>query len=389
MTHVPATAAQEIVLLRQSVQDFVARWKDTKALRARRNRLPGFDVDLLTRMRDLGWFGVLIPEKYEGIGLNFAAMQTVIEGLGTGLMAEPLVSTVVLGARAIVHGDNDFLKQALLPRVVRGELMPALAWQETDGGIDLGCIAMCAEISGATVRLSGRKRFVAGVTSATGFVVAARIGGDIGSVWVEAGDAGLNIEHEWRIDGTPSGLLILHNLQVPRERIISTSSIGLRRALDEATVMASAELLGIMRALLTMTVEYMRTRVQYGRPIGAFQALQHRAVDLYVQQELASAVVADAVAALDRDEGAFERTRFASRAKARCSDAGLRIGREAVQLHGAIGFTDECDVGLYLKRAMVLSAWLGNADRHRRRFLALSDAHGSVSTARLTDVRPL
>jgi alkylation response protein AidB-like acyl-CoA dehydrogenase len=120
-----------------------------------------------------------------------------------------------------------------------------------------------------------------------------------------------------------------------------------------------------------MSLEYMKTRVQFGKPIGSFQALQHRAVDLYVQKQIASAVLEEALPALDGNPDAVTRAALASRVKARCSEAGLRITREAIQIHGAIGFTDEYDAGLYLKRAMVLSAWLGNAQEHRRRYARL------------------
>jgi alkylation response protein AidB-like acyl-CoA dehydrogenase len=140
--------------------------------------------------------------------------------------------------------------------------------------------------------------------------------------------------------------------------------------------MASAEMLGVMEAALQMALGYMRTRIQFGKPIGSFQALQHKATDLYVQQELTRAVLDDAVRQLDAGGAPAERARIASRCKARASDAGLRVTREVIQLHGAIGYTDEYDAGLYLKRALVLSAWLGNATAQRRRFAALT--HGVV-----------
>src|SRR6185369_4886865 len=144
------------------------------------------------------------------------------------------------------------------------------------------------------------------------------------------------------------------------------------KAFDYALLAASAELVGLMRGALDMTLAYLRTRVQFGKPIGSFQALQHRAVDLYVQQELSAAAVAEVAAQFDAEHGmsAVQRAAGASRVKARCSDAALLITREAIQMHGAMGFTDECDIGLYLKRALVLSGWLGNSREHRARYLA-------------------
>ena len=138
--------------------------------------------------------------------------------------------------------------------------------------------------------------------------------------------------------------------------------------------MAGAETLGVIEATLNMTLEYMRNRVQFGKAIGTFQALQHRAADLYIQQELVRAVLGDAVQTLDSNANVEDCSKIASRCKSRSSEAGLRITREAIQLHGAIGFTDEYDLGLYVKRALVLSAWLGNSTAHRRRFALLNAA---------------
>ena len=137
-------------------------------------------------------------------------------------------------------------------------------------------------------------------------------------------------------------------------------------------MIAGAELAGVMDRALEMTLDYLKTRVQFGKPIGAFQALQHRAVDLYIHKELANAVLNEALALLDRGPDAAARAALASRVKARCSDAALKITRETIQLHGAIGFTDEYDAGLYLKRALTLAAWLGHPVWHRRRYARLT-----------------
>jgi alkylation response protein AidB-like acyl-CoA dehydrogenase len=170
-------------------------------------------------------------------------------------------------------------------------------------------------------------------------------------------------------------MLALADVAVPREHVVASGSVAhaaLERALDRAAAIASAELYGVMSRALEMTLDYLKTRVQFGKPIGSFQALQHRAVDLYLQQQLASAVLDEVIAALDQDPAPRVRSALASRVKARCSDAALKITRAAIQLHGAIGFTDEYDAGLYLKRAMVLAAWLGSATWHRRRYARLA-----------------
>jgi alkylation response protein AidB-like acyl-CoA dehydrogenase len=194
---------------------------------------------------------------------------------------------------------------------------------------------------------------------------------------------GLSVEHEWRADQTPSGVLRLDNVRVGTQQVMAPtgqpSVQALQGAVEEGAVLASAEMLGVIEAALQMALAYMRTRVQFGKPIGSFQALQHKAADLYVQQELLRAVLQDALSELDGTAATeLERSRLASRCKARACDAGLRVTREVIQLHGAIGFTDEHDVGLYLKRALVLAAWLGNASAHRARFAELEDSAESL-----------
>jgi alkylation response protein AidB-like acyl-CoA dehydrogenase len=372
-----------LAMLGDSAADFVRDRTDHTRLRERRGTLPGYDPALGRQMADLGWFGILVPEAFGGLGLGFAEMACVVQALGKGLLADPLVPSAVLGARVLQLGGNATLNARLLPALASASRLPALAWQEGLGGLDPCAIATGAQRSGGGWRLSGRKRFVAGAAGAAGYVVSARADDGVGLFWVDGDARGLGVRHEWRADETPSGVVELDGVEVPGDAVVcapgAAARAALERAIDEAAVMAGAELLGVMEAALQMALAYLRTRVQFGKPIGSFQALQHKATDLYVQQELARAVLGEAVATLDGEPDARTRTLIASRCKSRCSDAGMRIGREVIQLHGAIGYTDEYDAGLYLKRAMVLSGWLGNASAHRQRFGALSRDAAEVS----------
>jgi alkylation response protein AidB-like acyl-CoA dehydrogenase len=369
-------AAEQIAVLRDSVVNFVRDNTDLKALRQRRGIPPGFDGVVVRRMAELGWFSILVPEEYGGLGLGFAELSVVLQELGKGLLAEPLVSSVVLAGRLLCHGANESLKARLLPRLADASLLPSVAWQEGNGGLDALAIETLAETVGTGVRLTGSKRFVAGAAAAGGFLVSARSADGCGLYWVDKDAPGVSLRYEWRADETPSGVVDLDHVNVPADDVLCAAApsglAALERAVEEAAVMASAEMLGIMEAALQLALSYMRTRVQFGKLIGSFQALQHKAVDLYVQQELSRAVLDDAVRELDACSSALARSRLASRCKSRCSEAGLRITREVIQLHGAIGFTDEYDAGLYLKRALVLSGWFGNSSAHRRRFGALS-----------------
>ena len=373
-------------MIRDSALRFCEREKDLKKLRARRNCLPGNDPLTAHLMAKAGWFGALIPESYGGLGTSFTDMAAIVEELGKGLLAEQLVATAVLGARALLHCDNEALKQRLLPAVAAGELTIALAWQERGSSIDPESIVTSAERVAGGYRLTGRKRFVVGVGVA-GYLVSARSAGKVILIWVDANAPGLSITHEWRADGTPASVLVFEDIKLIDADLAASPGEALSvldRALDEATVMVAAEALGVMSAAFEITLEYLRTRVQFGRPIGSFQVLQHRAADLYLHRELAAASVAAAVRTLDETEVTSQRRLAASRAKFRCAEAGMRIARVSIQLHGAMGFTDECDIGLYLKRAMVLCAWLGNGDLHKARVKALDPATLVKSDADIT-----
>jgi alkylation response protein AidB-like acyl-CoA dehydrogenase len=362
-------------LLKESVADFVARGTDIARVRALRRDPREFDRPVWREMAGLGWLGIVIPERYGGLGLGLTEAAVVAEGFGRALMPEPFTSASVLAAGALAASENERLKEEWLPAIVCGDLVPALAWQERSGTLDSAHISARAVPFEGGYRLNGTKRYVSGAAGADVYVVAARAEAGLVLACVGRDAVGVRAELEPLADGRHFGTLEFNDAVVPRERVAAVGEAALaalETALDRAAAVAGAELYGVMSRALDMSVDYMKTRVQFGRPIGSFQALQHRAVDLYLQQELASAVLEEGLEVLDRDPPPQVRAAMASRIKARCSEAGLRIAREAIQIHGAIGFTDEYDAGLYLKRALVLAAWLGNAAQHRRRYAQLS-----------------
>ncbi len=327
------------------------------------------------QMAELGWLGVLVPEQFGGMGLQLADMAIVAQGLARMLVPEPLTATAVLAARVLADSNNEALKKKLLEGLVSGDTLPAVAWQEQAGTLDVGKIDMQATPFEGGFRVNGSKRFIVGATNADGYIVSANSAAGMQLLWVLKDAPGATLKFDMLADGRQSGTLQLTDVAVAKENVIHTGKAAvesLARAIDHAAVIASAELNGIMERSLEITLEYLKTRVQFGKPIGSFQALQHRAVDLYIQQELSSAVLADVLAVLDNEHGvepdAKTRSAAASRAKARCTDAALLITRQSIQMHGAIGFTEDCDVGLYVKRAMTLAAWLGNGIAHRRRY---------------------
>ena len=366
-------------LLRDAAATF-ARRAGVDRSRALRNTRPGFDRATWKEMAEQGWLGILIAENFGGQGLGAAEMAVVAEELARTLAPEPVVACAVLAATVIGASDNDAIKAALLPRIASGELIVGTAFA---GRFDLSKTEVTARKSGADVLLAGQAHHVYPVHEADEFLVAARESGELVLCRVNAQAAGLSCKDELRADGTFAGTLTLKDVKIAPADVVARGAraeAALRRGVDTAVIMSCAELTGIMDQALDITLNYLRTRVQFGKPIGSFQALQHRTVDLWIQKELSLGALSDAVHALDASNAsADEISMIASRAKSRCGDAAHTIGREAIKLHGAIGFTDEYDVGLYLRRAMTINAGLGNPAEHRRRFGRLLQATGGAA----------
>lgn len=361
-------------MLAQSVGDFVKRGADLPRVRALAQTHAEFDPAQWRQLAELGWLGVLAPESCGGLGLGLAEAAIVAEGLGRALTPEPYTAVAVLAARVLEQSAGP-LRDELLAGLVSGERVPVLAWQEQAddfGGLQLATTATPFE---GGYRVSGEKQFVIGATAADGYLVTANAADGLQLLWVPRSATGCSTAQQPLADGRSYGTVTLKDVSVPREQVLvsgRTARAALDRALDHAAVTASAELVGILKRANEMSLDYMKTRVQFGKPIGSFQALQHRAVDLYIQQELADAVLRDVIRQLDDAPDEQTRALSTSRAKSRCADAALAITRAAIQFHGAIGFTEDCDVGLYVKRAITVSAWLGNGRNHRARYARLS-----------------
>ncbi len=369
-----------IRMLRESAQSFAAKESPLARARGLRGTATGFDRGFWGKLAEQGWTGLLVPESCDGYGQGFGEMAAVVTELAAQAAPEPVVPALVFASRLIQHSGAGELQHRLLAQIAAGELVPAVAWQEDIAGlaVNLGAAQAVTQRVGDRVRLAGEKHHVRPGAGCDGFVVSAR--GEDGAMalfWVPANTPGVIASPVPLADGSSSSRVRFDPAMLDPGQCLAQGAPALHamtRAYDEALVMTSVELLALQRAMLSMTLEYLRTRVQFGKPIGSFQSLQHRAVDLLIQQELTATVVGQAIDVLDGAAADSERSAMASRVKARASDAGLLIARESVQLHGAIGFTDEYDLGLYLQRALVLSAWLGNAQTQRRRYAAITTA---------------
>ncbi|WP_161799029.1 acyl-CoA dehydrogenase family protein [Caenimonas sp. SL110] len=347
-------------MLADAARQFAQGHCESARLRACRGRTPDFDAGVWAEMAALGWLSVLVPEADGGLGSGLGEMGQLVYEWGAGGGAEPLVACGVLALTMLVDCDGP-ARAALLERTMQGSAMPALAWME-DG-------AKCVPQSGGW-RVSGNARFVT-PADASDFLVMFPRRNELPALHVRAGAAGITVQRELRADGTAACWLQFDGVDVTPDCLLAsaaTARLAAEKARDFALIMAAVSMAGTMRTINALTQEYLRTRVQFGKPIGSFQALQHKAVDMHIAEQMARDVAQHACTRVDAGCTPSERACAASRAKARAGDALDRIARMAVQLHGAIGFTDEYDLSLHLGRALTFSAWLGNADEHVSRY---------------------
>ncbi len=361
--------SDELQLLRESASTFAKKALSPSRLRELRENNLSFDQETWRQFGQFGWCSLLIPEKFGGLGLSLRHMTVILEELGKSLLPEPLVPVSVLSTLLITRCANENLKKRLLPDLSIGELIVATAWQETPWIADKQSLEITYKNSICT--LKGRKQFFRPGNQFDGILVSVGQQEDSLICWIPSDSRHVSFTYEIGADGTPFGMATFENYEVSRDSILSSgkdAELLLQDSLDAATIATSAELLGLMQGAFDLTLAYLSTRTQFGKKIGAFQALQHRLVDLYIQIRLSSSCVSDAALHYSKETAQGSSRAIASRAKARCSDAALLITREAVQMHGAIGFTDEHDIGQFLNRSFALSAWLGNSAEHRRRY---------------------
>ena len=369
-------------LLAQTARNFVRTNSPLSRLRALRDGQDsvGFSREVWQEMAQLGWAGILIPEEYGGAGLGLADFAVVLEAAGRNLAPEPFLSTVLLGGQLLADAGSPEQKQAWLSGVATGEKILALAYQEARSRYDLNRVSTRATAEGDAWRLSGEKIQVLDGQNADALIVSARTSGEdtdpdgITLFLIAPDTPGVALIPQTRVDGRAAALVNLDGVKVGAESIVGTVGQGfqtLSHIVDLATVGLCAEMLGGMSQIFEDTLDYLKTREQFGVVIGSFQALKHRAANVFMEIELCrSAVMAAANAA---DAGESDLALLVSLAKARCSDAFVLATNEGVQMHGGIGMTDEHDAGLYLKRARAAEMTFGDAVWHRDRWARLRD----------------
>ncbi len=356
--------------LRDAVRRFMETKSDEKEVRRLMETAEGYDPELWAQMaNELGLQSLHIPEAYGGQGFTFIELGIVLEEMGRALLCSPYFSTVGLATNAILNAGTEEQKSALLPGIAAGETIAALAFTEPNGRWDASGITMEAKGSGDAVTLDGTKMYVIDGHIANTIVVVARQAGS-------SGEEGIGF---YVVDGDAAGLTrtALTTMDQTRKQAklefagVKAASLGdsatgwtaLSKTLDQAAVCLANEMVGGAQKVLEMSVEYAKVRVQFGRPIGSFQAIKHKCADMLLEVESAksAAYYAAWAAAEDNDELPV----VASLAKAYCSDAYFHATAENIQIHGGIGFTWEHPAHLYFKRAKSSEILLGDATYHR------------------------
>lgn len=370
-TDILSSAQEDLRLLRESVRTLFERAGGSDRARQLRDAGGGFDPEMVRELAEAGVFGVAVPEDQGGLGMGLAAGGVIAEEVGRVIAPEPVVSTIGLSLGLLRRLCPDHPKMAQL---IGGEISLAVAWQER-GPDGAPADATCRYADG---KLTGGKAWVVGAIGSHGFLVVAEQDDGPVLVLAEADAQGLVIDKRTQADGSSLGELSFSG--TPAAELASSGAVltALAEAVADATALAAAELVGLSERAFEITLDYIKTREQFDKPIGSFQVIQHRAVDLNVMCEVAQAGVREALAQMDSETDPKVRAPIASRAKARAVTAAKKITRDAIQLHGAVGYTDEFDIGLYLNRALVLSAWLGDDAYHRRIWFEAREAEGAA-----------
>ncbi len=396
----PLVLNEEQNILRDAAKDFCTNQAPIGQLRRLRDARDetGFDPDTWQQMVTLGWAGITIPEAYGGLGFGYMGMGVVLEECGRTLAASPLLATAVLGSSALLHGGSETQKAELLGQIADGKLLLALALEETphhdpygtaittatrmesesDGESDVSNVSNAMDRLDDSddpenyYRVTGSKKFVLDGHVADKLVVVARSSGKAGDregltlVLVDREAEGVSVTRTTMVDSRNTANIEFDGTVGTLLGQEGEGADILDKVLDTGRILLAAEMLGGVQECFERTVEYLKTREQFGVPIGSFQALKHRAAEMFCEVELAKSVVLQALSALDNDP---EQVPFlASLAKARLNDTWHLVSNEAIQMHGGIGMTDEHEIGFFIKRARVCEQTFGNSAFHRDRY---------------------
>ena len=375
-----AVLTEEQSMLRDAAKTWTQEKSPVSAFRKMRDSgAPlGYDPAVFAEMAEMGWTGVIIPEQYGGSDFGYLSLGLVLEELGRTLTASPLLATGLAAASALILGGTDAQKEAWLPKFASGEAVGTLAIDEGPHHAPEK-VALEAKKSGAGYTLSGKKTFVLEGMAAALFIVSARTSGKPGdkdgiTLFLVPADAKGVSRHALKLaDSRGAANVSFENVEVGADAVLGAADKGgelLEKVLDRARAGLAAEMLGSALQAFETTLDYLKTRVQFGQVIGSFQALQHRAAKMFTDLELARSCVEAALAAIDNDSP--DVPELVSLAKAKVGDTLHLVSNEMVQMHGGIGMTDAHDAGFYLKRARAAEATFGGQAYHRDRYARIN-----------------
>ncbi len=366
------TYSEEQRMLTDSLRRLVVeQWSFEQ--RRKRAGQSGLDLAAWQSLADLGVTGLLVPEQYDGFGESPATMVAIHFELGRGLVSEPVIPSTVVATAALLACGNPTVQAECLPAMAAGEWVATLAYLEGDQRNALKPMSTRAVAQADGYTLNGIKKLAWQGGRAHRLIVSAVLDGKTALFWVPVEAQGVSIQDYPTIDGDRCATVELSEVAVPASALIAqgeAADAALAAAIDYGIAALCAHAAGAMQRLIEITVDYLKTRRQFGRPLAEFQALQHRLADMLVRQELAASMAYVAAAALGEADPA-ERQRQLSSAKICVAESGCFVGQNAVQLHGGIGMTDELEVGDYFKRLTYVDYLLGNTDHHLGQLEAL------------------
>ena len=369
----PLVLNEDQNMLKDSAKNFCADNTPITQLRRLRdeNDSLGFDKETWNQMVELGWSGITVPEAYGGLGFGYMGLGVVMEECGRTLAASPLFATAALGTSALIYGAPEEMKTGLLGQVAEGKLLLALALEETAHHSPYK-INSIVEKTSSGYEISGTKNFVLDGHVADKLIVVGRSFGKQGEsegltlLLVDREAEGVAVTRTKMADSRNAANVSFDKVSGVLIGEEGTGAEILDKVLDVGRILLAAEMLGGIQECFERTVEYLKTREQFGVPIGSFQSLKHRAAQMFCEVELSKSVVLEALSALDEDSDQIPE--LASLAKARLNDTYNLVSSEGVQMHGGIGMTDEYEIGFFMKRSRVCEHTFGGSAFHRDRY---------------------
>ena len=372
------TFNEEQSLIQDQVDQFVQKEYDWETRQSLSNSEIGFGEENWQKFAELGWLGISVSEESGGFGGSAIESMLIMEAFGKGLVVEPFLETMIMSGGLIDDFGSDEQKSSILEPAIAGGMQLALAYTEPQSRFNLSDVVTEAKSDGENFILNGYKAVVMNGPSANKILVSARTSGSqldengITIFVVDADAEGLIKTNYKTVDGRRASDLTIENVKVSKNDVIGKADSGfevLDSAIDKAILAISAEAVGAMEVLYKTTVEYSKTREQFGTAIGKFQVLQHRMVDMFMEYEQCKSLLY--MATMKHEEGAEDSKKAISGLKYQVGKAGKFIGQQAVQLHGGMGVTDELNVGHYFKRLTTVGTIFGNTDYHLKKYTSL------------------